>query len=212
MGTKIHIPADEVWSFFQKNKDRLSEEMVVIAENTDTEYAVYLTEEDDYPLFAVCKGGSDSEYEEGAISQQDCTDTAKQCYRRYLFPVVVTSEKTSDEPWEEDDVDTITAQMMEDAVYEREDELMLAMGDFLQVVLQEGSDGSEVIDTYGMDFINELLDHILSYIASDCGLPVYRPTFLTDELGNEDYVEYPYNEEEEDLADSLSRGSDEDFE
>ena len=28
MGVDVHIPANEVWSFFQKNKDRLTEEMV----------------------------------------------------------------------------------------------------------------------------------------------------------------------------------------
>lgn len=56
MGVKIYIPAADVWSFFENNKKRLSEEMVIIAENTETEYAVYLTEENGYPLFVVCQG------------------------------------------------------------------------------------------------------------------------------------------------------------
>ena len=42
MGVHIYVAANTVWAFFQSHKDRLSKEMVVIAENKDTEYAVYL--------------------------------------------------------------------------------------------------------------------------------------------------------------------------
>lgn len=56
MGVHIHIPADAVWGFFQESRKRLNKEMVLIAENTDTEYAVYLTEENDLPVLAVAKG------------------------------------------------------------------------------------------------------------------------------------------------------------
>lgn len=198
MGVNIHIPADEVWSFFQKNKDRCSKEMIAIAENTDTEYAVYLTEENGYPSFSVCKGDDEPEYEEGAISENDCTDTAKRCFLKYLFPVIVTNERaiphsTLDD--EEDDEDEFgTRQDMEDTIYEREDELRLAMCDFLQVVLQEGNDGTEIMDTYGSGLVDEILDHVLEYIATECCLDVYRPTLITDEeTGCEMYTEYPYD-------------------
>ena len=66
MGVQIHVPADKVWEFFQENKKRLKEEMVAIAENEDTEYTVYLTDEEGYPLFVVCQGDEDAEYEEAA--------------------------------------------------------------------------------------------------------------------------------------------------
>lgn len=56
MGVHIHIPADAVWGFFQASRKRLNKEMVLIAENTDTEYAVYLTEENRPPSFGCCKG------------------------------------------------------------------------------------------------------------------------------------------------------------
>ena len=64
MGVQIHVPADKVWEFFQENKKRLKEEMVAIAENEDTEYTVYLTDEEGYPLFVVCQGDEDAEYDE----------------------------------------------------------------------------------------------------------------------------------------------------
>ena len=56
MGVHIYVAANTVWAFFQSHKDRLSKEMVVIAENKDTEYAVYLTEDNALPLFSG--GGS----------------------------------------------------------------------------------------------------------------------------------------------------------
>ena len=198
MGVNIHIPADEVWSFFQKNKDRCSKEMIAIAENTDTEYAVYLTEENGYPSFSVCKGDDEPEYEEGAISENDCADTAKRCFLKHLFPVIVTNERaipSSVLDDEEDDEDEFgTLQDMEDTIYEREDELRLAMCDFLQVVLREGDDGVEIMDTYGSGLVDEILDHVLEYIATECCLDVYRPTLITDEeTGCEMYTEYPYD-------------------
>lgn len=207
MGVKIHIQPQDVWAFFDKNIKRLSDEMVIIAENTETEYAVYLTEESGYPLFIVCQGDDDAEYDEGAINQKDCEDTAKRCFLKYLYPVTVTSGKYSI-PFDQDDDDfdsELTKMEMEDTVYEREDELVYAMGDFLQNALREGVDGTDVVDTLGLDIINDILDTTLQYIADAYDLPIYRPTFVTDENGSEEYVEYPYNSEEpEDLSDSLS--------
>lgn len=203
MGTNIHIPAEGVWAFFQKNKTRLAEEMVAIAENEDTDYAVYLTEDNGYPLLSVCKGKADPEFEEGAISEKDCTETAKRCYVRYLFPVTVKNEHAfrseDDTPFDEDD---LSAQDMQDAIYEREDELQFAMADFLQIVLQEGTDGTDIINLYGMNMVDELLDSVLEYIAMELCLPVYRPMFLLDEeTGEEIYEEYPYGDPPESLSD-----------
>lgn len=198
MGVNIHIPADEVWSFFHKNKDRLTKEMVAIAENTDTEYAVYLTEDSccsGYPMFAVCKGDKEPEYEEGAINQSDCTETAKKCYIRYLFPVIINDDRAIPE---DNDDEEMTAQEMQDNAYEREDELRLALCDFLQVVLQEGNDGTDIMDMYGSAFVDEVLDGFLENLSLEHCIPIYRPMFLTDEeTGDEVYTEYPYLEPEE---------------
>lgn len=203
MGTNIHIPAEGVWSFFQKNKARLTEEMVAIAENEDTDYAVYLTEDNGYPLFSVCKGKANPEFEEGAISERDCTETAKRCYVRYLFPVTVKNEHAfrseGDSPFDEDN---LSAQDMQDAIYEREDELQFAMADFLQIVLRDGSDGTDIINLYGMNMVDDLLDFILEHIAMELCLPVFRPMFLLDEeTGEEIYEEYPYGDPPEPLDD-----------
>ena len=205
MGVKIYIPAADVWSFFENNKKRLSEEMVIIAENTEIEYAVYLTEENGYPLFVVCQGSNDAEYNEGAISQKDCEDTAQRCFLRYLYPVTVTSTKnriSSDNDLD----DECIKQEMEETMYEREDELTMAMDDFLQVALcGDSAGGSDLVGTYDPELINDVLEHTLQYIAESYKLPVYRPTFIVNDLGEDEYIEYPYNvEKPKDLSDSLS--------
>lgn len=194
MGVDVHIPANEVWSFFQKNKDRLTEEMVAIAENTDTEYAVYLTEDYGYPTFFVCKGDLPPEYEEGAINPKDCEQTAKKCYAQYLYPVQVNSEKSFPPfPPEEDD-SSLALQRMKDEEYEREDELRLALCDFLQVVIIDLEDGVDIESYYGPGIIDEILDYFLEYLGFEQRLPVYRPMFITDdETGEEVYTEYPYD-------------------
>ena len=83
MGVHIYVPANTVWAFFQSHKDRLSKEMVVIAENKDTEYAVYLTEDNALPLFSVCKGDAKPEYEECVLTETGCNEAAKRLYARW---------------------------------------------------------------------------------------------------------------------------------
>jgi hypothetical protein len=208
MGVKIHVPAEEIWSFFQKNKSRLVEEMVVVAENDETEYAVYITEGDGYPCLSVCKGREAPEYEEGAINAKDCMDTADRCFKQYLFPVTVTTGDKRYFPSHDFDDDVkpmnYAQQEKEDAVYEREDELQLAICDFLQVTLQDGCDGREVMDIYGLEMVDEILNSVLQSLAHDYGFPVYRPTLYTDEAtGEDEYTEYPYND---DIDDDIENG------
>ncbi len=198
MGVKIYVPAKDVWTFFKSNTARLKKEMVAIAENEGTKYAVYLTEDKGYPSFSVCKDDGEAEYQEGAISERDCAETAARCYARYLFPIEIHNEKWFPESSFEDlnglaDKD-LTEQDKQDNVYVREDELRFAMCDFLKVVLRLDCDPVEILTECGIALVDDVLDAILEYIGVDLGLEVYRPMFLVDEQsGDEVYSEYPYD-------------------
>lgn len=205
MGAKIYLPAGDVWSFFQNNIERLKSEMVAIAENDETKYAVYLTEDKGYPSFSVCKGDNKPEYEEGAINESDCEETVKRCCVRYLFPVVVNSEKgfpkSSSEEFKFEDEDDVTEQDRQDNIYMREDKLQIAMCDFLKVALELDCDPIDILTIYGDEIVNDALDYILAYLGNDLGLEIYRPTYLIDEeSGCEIYTEYPYDESGEHSA------------
>ena len=190
-GVTISIKPEEVVKFFQDNRLILERTMISIAENTETGYDVYLTEEDGHPYFVVCKGDEEPEYQEGVTSEEKCEEVARKCYGQYLFPVEV-AEGEPDEDAEDG------AQKIGDAIYEREDQLRLAMADFLSEVLREGRDGSDIMELYGEDFVDEVLDSVLDTLALECGLTeIYRPMFITNEdAGVEEYVEFPYSDEQ----------------
>ena len=198
MGVHIHIPADAVWGFFQASRKRLNKEMVLIAENTDTEYAVYLTEENDLPVLAVAKGNEKIEYKEPCVSEEDCTAVSKKFYTRYLFPVVITDNKyvPGDNPDGGKEESDETWMDIEDAMYERDDELCLAMADFLAIALQEGdNDGTNILEAYGYEAVDEILDGFLKELSEDYGFHIYRPMIITEkESGCEVFTEFPYDE------------------
>lgn len=188
MGIIVHIEPYEIWDFFQNNKKRLKKEMVLIAENEETEYALYLTEDDGLPMFNVCKGDGEPEYEEGAVNKNDCTDTAQRCCANYLMPVTVRSRRRYGGALEQE---------QEEIIENREWELLFAMADFLMTVTKDDtcSDGSDYVDTYGADVVQDILDELLPVLAEEHGLAVYRPTMMDDEeTGEEVFVEYPYND------------------
>lgn len=199
MGVKIHVPEDKVWEFFENNQDRLSKEMVLVAENTDTEYAVYLTEESFLPVLAAAKGNGEIEYKEPCVTENDCAAVAKTMYSRYLYPVEVESKKKylQDDPIDGDDEFDFGDRMdKEDAQYIRDDELSLAMSDFLAVALEE-VDSSDVYEKYGASMIEDILGSVLQMLTDVYGLSIYRPMFVVDnDTGLEVYTEFPYDEYE----------------
>jgi hypothetical protein len=202
MGVKIHIEPDKTWSFFKANPKRMNDEMVAVAENDETEYAVYLTDDGfRHPLFVVCKGDKQI-YEEDATSAADCADTAKRLYAQHLFPV--TQSKSGLHPIGNEDMweamhsaDDIEPTEQEDTIYEREDELILALSDFLQVALCCPED-VELDDMYGSNIVTQILDGFCEYLSNEHCISIYRPTFLQGENGEDIYTEYPYGGEFDD--------------
>lgn len=197
---KIYIPADELWIFYIQNEERCESEMVLIAENAETGYAVYLTVEDGCVVLSVCKGEDEPEYEEYVLNNDDCMNTAKKLFMRYLIPISIVDGKAviaNDLPDDLDDSEMgPSLQDAEDEMYERNDELDLAMKDFLSVVLQE-PDIDRLIENYSQGFIDEVLDSVLTLLANEYSCEIYRPMFMEDEdTGCQVYVQFPYNPEE----------------
>jgi len=194
MGVKIHLEPKATWAFFQKNHERMEDEMVVIAENDDTEYAIYITDNDNderhNPLLLVYKGDLKI-FEEGVIDEDGCTETAKQLYLKYLFPVSVTYGKMDEMDEGVWDDTPYSTQDMEDAIYEREDELTFAMYDLLEIVLGRTID--EIAGIHGKDFVQQVVDDFCEYLANDHCVSIYRPTILPTDDGDEEFVEYPYD-------------------
>ncbi len=192
MGAEVYIQANDVWKFFQDNKKRLSREMVIVAENTDSDYAVYLSEEGDLPVLSVCRGNNDAEYEEYILNESDCAPSTKRLFIQYLLPVTVIDNSAEEPPKEQ------SRQYKEDLSYERRDELTLALCEFLSVVFEDALDDSTgILDLYGEPLITEILESFLEYLAQEQCFPIYYPMLITDmETGSEEFVEYPFNDDE----------------
>lgn len=174
MAATIHLKPEQVWDFWEKHKERLAKEMVLIAEYDDV--AIYLSAENTIPYIYACKG-DDIVQKEGMVNKMDATDTAYTFYSKYLIK--------KDESDSADSVRDADFQAVED----RENELYAAFCDFL-VVAMDCSD--EEIYESPPDELNEALDDVLLLLSEKHGFFIYRPTILEDENGEEYLEEYPY--------------------
>lgn len=207
---KMYVTPDEIWEFFNKNQDKLHDSKVVVAENTDTRYAVLLTNDYDGVANLIVERNEERIYNNYEWSSGGCYSTYRQLIGKYLLPVTedapqqVSTRKFSDYDIPDDLPPNVTTdvedgpdeelQDMKDAQYEREDELFLATADYLSIVMNEGDgDGSSIIDMYGAEFVNEVADHILEYLAAEQGIEIYRPTIFEGDDGEPLMIEYPYS-------------------
>ena len=210
MGVEVYVKPVDVWKFFNQYCERLAEERIVVAENTETKYEICVTERVGFPQLIVLRQDI-QQYEETVISEKDCADTAKLLYMKYLFPVTVSSSNngTSNkkipveqpkvpeekpDPHDEDDDFDLTPeemkQMYDDMIVERDDELILAARDFLVTLF--GFSEEYFDEVYG-EIIEDFLDQCCEQVARDYELSVYRPRWEIDpETGEKHFEEYPY--------------------
>lgn len=188
MSEKVYLKPEDIWVFFCRNKGRLEREMVEVASSSSGEYTVYLTMDVSlHPRFFVYEYGNDEVpvHEEWCVNETDTENTAIRLYKEYVYLDLV-SEANDDTGDDEDGVS------IDDEIYQRDDELKLAMVDFLSCVLQK-SNSDDVIGEYGESFVLEVLDHVLEYISYDHCIPIFRPMFVEDpETGDEVFEEFPY--------------------
>ena len=143
--------------------------------------------------------------------KEDPDTSALSFYTRYLFPVMITDDKYIPEDVPDNGEDDETWMDMEDAMYERNDELGLAMADFLAIALQEGdNDGTNILEAYGYEVVDEILDGFLKELSEDYGFHIYRPMIVTEkESGCEVFTEFPYDEYDIDGVDEPEDKEDE---
>lgn len=217
----IHIQPAEGWGFFAKNETRLSEELVEIAVNEETNTSVYMTEEDGSPYLYVYR-------DDKKIFQSACTTiyeterNLRVVYATYIHDLeVVGSEKEDDDdpakpeelppdPDDDDappvnsDLDAMSDKEFRDYVNEREDVIFAAVSDLIAVLTEDSVSALE-FDPTDDDSVDNIVNHIVEYLAIKCGFRVRRPmTIIEDDTGFEIRTEYPY--EEYDFSESELHG------
>lgn len=217
-GVKLHLATQKIWSHFFSNFDRLQENEDCIAENAENGMALYITANTVFPELVLY--ARDTPLLIKAVRTEDeCNQWAVYMVMKYIADVKTdgTPNKTEEKPKvielpapkaetaeeaEEpvdvpEDEESEEYQAMIDTIYEREDALSKAMGDFLAVVLCE-EDYNAVVEGYTEQFINECVDDFMQYLHDHHMVSIYRPTIEVDpETGCEVLMEFPYGWDED---------------
>ena len=185
LGGNIIIEPNEVWEYFCKHRDDFNRETHMIAERKDYGISIYLTESFGWPSFEV-KSDDVTVYTENAISGADCTEIAKKIYERFLSDAVISAISEI----EQDDSKIEQDARISREIKDREQELSVATGTLLDVILDENIDYWDFQD----EIIEDVKDHICEYLYSRWGLEIYRPMIVEYEDKTEKFLKYPYSQ------------------
>ncbi len=182
IAAKIYVSPPEIPAFYEENRKRLKNEMILIAENTETGHEVYLTESYNAPIFVVTH---DDEIERFYVVSvyYDFIKTSEDVYSTYIESD--ESENSIAEEIEED---------REDLIMERDGELRLALTDFLAAVTSCDETEADMITEFGEDTINDILDDFLDILSQNYDFEIWRPSYLPNEYGEPYYTEFPYKD------------------
>lgn len=217
MEPTIHIQPAEVWDYHKEERSRLEEELVEIASNEETKTSVYITDENGYPVFYVYR-------DDKKIFQSECCAAfeaernLRVIYAQYLSRITVVGKEeksaaTADNgddsvdsvgaDHDDDDVDlppctdldAMSDEEFEKYVSEREDVIIGAVCDLIDVLTEDATSAVE----FGMDdeetCIEDVVDRIVEYLAIKCGFCIRRPmAVVDDDSGKTVRTEYPYEE------------------
>jgi hypothetical protein len=196
MSVKIFLKPSEVWNFYESDIARMKREMVAVATNEETGYAVYLTDSGEGAVLEVHR--NDQLVDSAALHDATIAkDIAASIYLEYLYPVTVTSgvaEPCEQEPDEEDT--ELSEAELEDLIVEREDELLMALSQFLEVAV----DGFDYDEALGNGILDEILDGVCEYLTSEWALPVFRPAFVASSSGDKIFVEFSCSDNNSDAG------------
>ena len=207
---KSNMPFHELWMYFWRNhKDftALGSEAVV-AKNEKTGVTLCMGKSGNYPELRVYLEDEGAPYVVRSVfNKEDCTATAARLYTHWLSDSTDNSQSNDGESEVSEEQREVapTAEQGEEElqesdltpdemIYEREDDLRNAMGDLLAVILCE-DDGVAVREAYGQKMVDECTDWFMEYLADVQGISVYRPTFIENDAGEKELVEFPYGED-----------------
>lgn len=222
---KVYMHPSQVWSFANQNIAMLREKIVVLAESPSAGRSIDMTVEDSRLEIRTCQSREDS-YEtvdgEIVLNEMDCriaimrmltryfgvttsewvemlyADESDWALGYYVIPEYNGAEPDGQEPdAAEEDAVPPTQQELEDLVYQREDDLEMAVCDFLMAVM-ELRNHEAVHQVFDAEVLFEILDDLLKVLSEKHEIKVWRPTFIGDEsTGADVYIEYPYEVVEE---------------
>lgn len=181
MPARIKVRASDVWDYAIDHEKELRNSFTVIADNLDYGIEVFLTIlEDDNPYITVCADDNEI-YSEEVFTPGDCDSTIEEIYDRFLTDCVVDffTELDNNEVNEQFD-------MIEERELDLNEAVLAMFTTFADNFVDLVDDVDKVVD--------DMKDYVAEYLYEKHGLSIYRPMFLEDEDGNEEFTEFPYPE------------------
>lgn len=167
------IGVDCIWKFFYSNLQKLRDQMLRVAYNTDTGAVVYITEEHFHPCFVVELNGN-IDCEQITMSKVSCEEAYREILSEYSTPAPDDEGETE---LSKEDLD-------------RNDELSDAAYDFISVLV----DGTP--EDFGLDLndLDSVIGHVGIFLSEEYGISIRHPTVLELEDGSREVIQYPYGE------------------
>lgn len=181
MAERIIVEANDVWDYFLWQKHELQGSMKEIAKNDEYGVEIYLTSDKDLPLIVVT-ADDEEVYEEHIISRHDCATTVKDIYDEYLTSNAIKALTGDDNEYTAAE----EMEMIDDRESELTDAVYVLLLEFAANIFEVAEDADELCEG--------IKDLICEYLYRKHGISVYRPMYLEDEDGTDEFVEFPYPE------------------
>lgn len=179
----IIVTPGELWDYFEKHSASLVKKMEPVAECSEYDVVIYLSNEDGLPSLMIESNNVEST-EFHIEDKESCEATTQMVYDTYLTDqiVVVMMEEA------ERNNDDLSELELQDMMAEREADID---GFFTRLLEDLFADEPVVYSDLMADVVEDCKEHLLEYLYRKHGLSVYRPMELEDDEGV--FVEdYPY--------------------
>lgn len=164
----VSVKPDELWGYFQANKEALKEKYLLVADDPEEDTEIYLTEEEGMPFFLVEIGGN---YEAEVASTSK--EIAEEYYASLLTLYITEYSDTSGD-----------GEIFSKKELDRLDDIQEAAEQFLYVLI--GASLSDVgIEEKDIDDIVYLVEE---FLCENYRIPVYHPNIVEDEESGECFV------------------------
>lgn len=181
-----NIHESELWEHFLKNKEALLSHEDLVCQNNDIGVSIYVTAE--YPTLSgdgiLMKLILAEDQEEVDSRICESPKRVKKVYEEF-YEFISGKPIYADASDEEEE---------DEFIRNRIEEQETALDDAVYTFLDIASNGSAINLTD--EELSDIKDHFCEYIARKHGVDVFRPMFLENEEGVDEYYDYPYEDME----------------
>ena len=181
MDAQIIMKPEDVWQYYIDHKDWLREHMKLIAFNQEFDTEIQISEDGGLLTAYVYLNNQQITIEE-MLSAFDTKSSVERMYNEYIYNAEEFVKQWKLHQDEDDEEELIEARELEldDAVYE-----------FLVSILGESFD---VHSRETQEILEDVKDCVLPMLYEKHGIETYRPMYIADDNGNEEFCLYPYSE------------------